>query len=122
MGKVKEKPARSRVKAPDGGTRMGREILEALDELKRHLRGEKTGIKVVRVKLTPLQITLRELLTARDQARMTTADVAVASGQSLTTVVRLEKGRMKNPTVDVLERYAKAVGKELRLSVVAAGK
>jgi len=39
---------------------------------------------------------------------------------SVATVTRLEKGRMKNPTVDVLERYAKAVGRELHLSVSAA--
>jgi transcriptional regulator with XRE-family HTH domain len=61
-----------------------------------------------------------ELKAAREEAGLSTADVAAASGLSVATVTRLEKGRVKRPTVDVLERYAKAVGRELRLSVVAA--
>jgi DNA-binding XRE family transcriptional regulator len=121
MGKLKTKPKRTPAKS-ETGTRMGREILQALDEVKRFLQGEQNGVKVTRVTLTPLQVTVRELLNARDAAGMTTADVAVAAGLPVATVTRLEKGRVKRPTVDVLERYAKAVGRELRLSVVAAGK
>jgi DNA-binding XRE family transcriptional regulator len=119
MGKVKDKPRRA--KKATGGTRMGREILEALDELKRHLRGEKTGIKVTRVTLTPAILAIRELLAARKAAGLSVAEVAAKAGLSVATLTRLEKGRVKHPTVDVLERYAKAVGRELRLSVSAAG-
>jgi len=91
-----------------------------LDEVIRYFKGEPNNVQVIRVKLTPAILAIRELLAARKAAGLTTADVAAASGLSVATITRLEKGRMKNPTVDVLERYARAVGRELHLSVSAA--
>lgn len=120
MPKVKSKPS------PNGKPKRGRrpplaERLErSLDEVIRYFKGEPNNVRVIRVKLTPMQVILRDLVEARVEAGLTTADVAAASGLSVATITRLEKGRMKNPTVDVLERYAKAVGRELHLSVSAA--
>jgi transcriptional regulator with XRE-family HTH domain len=77
-------------------------------------------VKVIRVKLTPLQVAIRDLAEARVEAGLSVAEVAAKAGLSVATVTRLEKGRAKHPTVDVLERYARAVGRELRLSVEPA--
>ena len=96
---------------------MGRRLIEAMEEIHRFLNGEKTNVKVTRVKLTPAILAIRELLSARRQAGLTTADVAAASGLTAATITRLEKGRVKTPTVDALERYARAVGRELHLSL-----
>jgi DNA-binding XRE family transcriptional regulator len=115
MAKAKVAPVRKKKLG-----RVAQDILDGLDELRRHLRGEKTGIKVYPAELPPAAQALNDLKAARDEAGMTTADVAAASGLSVATVTRLEKGRVKNPTVDVLERYAKAVGRELHLSVTPA--
>jgi DNA-binding XRE family transcriptional regulator len=115
MTKAKAVPSRKKKMG-----RVAQDILDGLDELRRHLRGEKTGIKVYPAEAHPAERAVGELKAAREEAGLSTADVAAASGLSVATVTRLEKGRVKRPTVDVLERYAKAVGRELRLSVVAA--
>lgn len=119
MPRVKSKSKRAN--ASKSGTRLGRRLIEAMEEIERFLEGEPNGVKVTRVKLTPAILAIRELLAARKAAGLTTAEVAATAGLSVATVSRLEKGRVKNPTVDVLERYARAVGRELRLSVTAAG-
>jgi ribosome-binding protein aMBF1 (putative translation factor) len=99
------------------GTRMGAEIIEAMEEMLRYFRGEPNGVKVTRVKLTPTILAIRELIDARKAAGMSKAEVAAAAGLSAAWVGRLEHGQVKAPTVDALARYARAVGRELRLSV-----
>lgn len=99
---------------------LGQRLAEGLDEVIRYFKGEPNNVQVIRVKLTPAILAIRELLAARKAAGLSVAEVAAKAGLSVATVSRLEKGRVKRPTVDVLERYARAVGRELRLSVSAA--
>lgn len=120
MPNVKSKPSSNGKPKRSRRPPLAERLERSLDEVIRYFKGEPNNVRVVRVKLTPAILAIRELLAARKQAGMTTADVAAAAGLSVATITRLEKGRMKNPTVDVLERYARAVGRELRLSVSAA--
>lgn len=112
MGKVKSKP-----KGKAKGTRMGREILAGLDEILRYFRGEPNGVKATWVELTPTQLAIRELIDARKEAGMSIPDVAAASGLTAAWIRRLETARVTNPTVDALSKYARAVGRELRMSL-----
>ena len=60
---------------------------------------------------------LEELLRARGEAGLTQAEVAERAGTTQSAIARLEGGRV-SPTVETLRKYAKAVGKELRVTMV----
>jgi predicted transcriptional regulator len=61
--------------------------------------------------------TIRACIEARDEAGLTQADVAERMGTTQPVVARLESGRQA-PSLATLKRYAKAVGKSLRLQFV----
>lgn len=115
MGKTKTKPTK---KKPAARPSLGQRIIAGLDELKRHFQGEDVGVRVTRVKIPPLVLCVRELKAAREAAGLTQAQVAEKAGLRLETLSRLELGKVKNPTIDTLQRYAEAVGVEIKLSVV----
>jgi DNA-binding XRE family transcriptional regulator len=60
---------------------------------------------------------LEELLRARVAAGLTQAELAARAGTTQSAIARLESGRV-SPTVDTLRRYARAVGKQLRIQMV----
>jgi ribosome-binding protein aMBF1 (putative translation factor) len=57
-----------------------------------------------------------QLLKARQEAGMTQAEVAAKMNTDQAVVARLEGG--KKPSFATLERYAKAVGRQLRIALV----
>jgi transcriptional regulator with XRE-family HTH domain len=61
---------------------------------------------------------------ARERRGLTLEEVAEASGIHKTSLRRLETGKLANPTVDMLLRYAAAVGCRLTWGVepISAGK
>ena len=64
---------------------------------------------------------LRELLLARQQARLTQAGVARKMGTKAPAVTRLEtslSGSKHSPTIATLKKYAKAVGCKLEIRLV----
>jgi ribosome-binding protein aMBF1 (putative translation factor) len=61
--------------------------------------------------------TVRACIEARDKAGLTQADVAERMGTTQPVVARLESGRQA-PSLATLKRYAKAVGKSLRIQFV----
>lgn len=56
------------------------------------------------------------LIRARAEAKMTQKEVAEKMGTDQAVVARLEGG--KKPSLETLRRYAKAVGKTLRVELV----
>ena len=60
---------------------------------------------------------LEAMITARAAAGLTQEALAERMGTTLSAVARLEGGRV-SPTVETLRRYAKAVGKRLRVEMV----
>jgi DNA-binding XRE family transcriptional regulator len=58
----------------------------------------------------------RELIGARAKARLSQAQVARRMGTSQSAVARMESGRTL-PSTSSLLKYAKAVGKELRIAL-----
>ncbi len=60
----------------------------------------------------------RALIKARADAGLTQADVAAKLGVSQPAIARMESG--KNVSIKSLARYAKAVGKPIRLEILPA--
>ena len=60
---------------------------------------------------------LEVMLGARIAAGLTQAEVAARAGTTQSAIARLEGGQV-SPTVDTLRKYAKAVGKRLRVQMV----
>ena len=66
---------------------------------------------------------LRQLLSARNKAGLSQADVAARMGTHAPAITRLESalGNGKHsPSVDTLKRYAQAVGCELQIKFIRA--
>lgn len=60
---------------------------------------------------------IEAMIRARAEAGLTQEALAERMGTTQSAVARLEGGRV-SPTVDTLRRYAKAVGKRLRVDLV----
>ena len=67
-----------------------------------------------------MRVAVGQLKAARVAAGLSLADVAAAATVPLADLSRLEHGEGTATTVEVLARYARAVGQELRLSVEPA--
>lgn len=62
---------------------------------------------------------VNSLISARTRARLSQAEVAARMGTTESAVSRLESGRSK-PSTRTLERYAKATGHSLHISLKPA--
>lgn len=62
---------------------------------------------------------LTSLARARNRAGLTQEELALRMGTTQSVIARLESGRAK-PTTRTLERYAKATGTKLRITLEAA--
>lgn len=91
-----------------------REIAVLLDG---YLKAEKDDLTANELNALVVELA-SDLKAARKAAGVSVAEVAAAVGMTRNEIARLESGRMTNPTIDTLERYAKAVGRQLRVSVV----
>lgn len=60
---------------------------------------------------------IEAMILARAEAGLTQGALAERMGTTQSAVARLEGGRV-SPTVDTLRRYAKAVGKRLKVEMV----
>jgi transcriptional regulator with XRE-family HTH domain len=59
-----------------------------------------------------------ELKAARERRGLSLTDVAEASGLERAMVSRLENGKIHNPTLETLDRYARAVGLRVAMRLV----
>ncbi|MGI5940136.1 MAG: helix-turn-helix transcriptional regulator [Thermoleophilia bacterium] len=64
----------------------------------------------------------RELLAARVSAGLTQEQVAVSMGTTKSAVSRLEGTGSHSPSVSTLKKYAKAVGCDVEIRLVPAGR
>ena len=65
---------------------------------------------------------VRELLAARAKAGLTQGQVAESMGTTKSAVSRLEAVGKHSPSVSTLQRYARAVGCEVEIRLVPAGR
>jgi len=74
------------------------------------------AIKAEYDRLEPEFALARELIGARAKAKLTQGQVARRMGTSQSAVARMESGR-KMPSTASLQKYARAVGRELRIAL-----
>lgn len=60
---------------------------------------------------------IEAMIKARVAAGMTQVEVAAKAGTTQSAIARLEGGRV-SPTVETLRKYAKAVGKRLKVEMI----
>jgi DNA-binding Xre family transcriptional regulator len=68
--------------------------------------------------LDQLHDVLAQLKAAREAKGLSLADLTELTGMDRSALSKLETGQRENPTVETLVRYAEAVGKRLKLSLV----
>ena len=112
-GKRKTKP---KADATEDRPPLFERLMKGFDDLTRHFAGEDVGV-TVDVRISPALVgeTVAGLKKAREDAGLTIAQVAARSGIRVETLSRLEHGRVPNPTVLTLAKYAFAVGRSLTL-------
>jgi DNA-binding transcriptional regulator YiaG len=74
------------------------------------------AIKAEYDRLEPEFALARELVGARAKAKLSQSEVARRMGTSQSAVARMESGR-KMPSTASLQKYARAVGRELRIAL-----
>jgi transcriptional regulator with XRE-family HTH domain len=85
---------------------------------------KKPGVKKEYEALGPEFELLRQLLSARNRAGLSQADVAARMGTHAPAITRLESALSTgkhSPSIDTLKRYARAVGCELQIRFVSGG-
>jgi transcriptional regulator with XRE-family HTH domain len=85
---------------------------------------KKPGVKTEYEALGPEFELLRQLLSARNRAGLSQADVAARMGTHAPAITRLESALSTgkhSPSIDTLKRYAHAVGCELQIKFVSGG-
>jgi len=70
--------------------------------------------------LDQLQDVLAQLKAAREAKGLSLADLTELTGMDRSALSKLETGHRANPTVETLVRYAEAVGKRVKVSLVDA--
>ncbi len=78
--------------------------------------GELTDLMTLGTFLEMRQV-LRQLKEERAKAGLSLTALAERTGMDKAFLSRLENGRQTNPTLETLDRYARALGKELVLSL-----
>jgi transcriptional regulator with XRE-family HTH domain len=81
----------------------------------------KPGVKAEYAALEPEFALLRQILSAREHAGLSQADIAARMGTHAPAITRLETalGSGKHsPSLNTLKRYAQAVGCELQIKLV----
>ena len=85
---------------------------------------KKPGVKAEYEALGPEFELLRQLLSARNKAGLSQADVAARMGTHAPAITRLESALSTgkhSPSIDTLKRYARAVGCELQIRFIPGG-
>lgn len=94
--------------------------MSTVSHLKRKWRTD-TRFRQAYDALKPEFAVARQLITARNRAGLSQAEVARKMGTTQSTVARLESGE-RLPAMSSLQRYADALGCRLEVRLVHAGK
>ncbi len=96
--------------------RQGDQAMTSLAELRQQLLAD-PEVKAEYDRLGPIFAVAGEMIEARHAAGLTQAEVAARMGTSQSVVARLENARHM-PTINLITRYAAAVGRRLDIHLV----
>lgn len=99
------------------GVSRGRRLTKAEAARNRRTR-EQAERELPPAKPDPTKVAIAKLRAAREAQGVTLAEIAARTGMTRGNVARLES--QKNATLRTLDRYARALGCELEISVVSA--
>ena len=85
-------------------------IAEELPDIKRRAHGR---LALLKKEGTPLRQVLGELRAERERQGLSLADINKRTGIDRAALSRLENNTEANPTLETLERYAEAMGKQM---------
>ncbi len=110
------------VKARVKKSTLGRRLIASMREVRDHL-DDKPGECVI-VAGPSWAYCIVELRRLRLAGGLTQAQIAKRSGLRLETISKLELGKIRNPTLDTLDKYASALGTKIvyRLETVTVTK
>jgi len=91
-------------------TKAREQIAQELPELKQRARAK---LALLKQEGTPLRQVLAALRTERERQGLSLADINQRTGIDRAALSRLENNEDANPTLNTLERYADAVGKQM---------
>ncbi|NOY28724.1 MAG: helix-turn-helix transcriptional regulator [Planctomycetes bacterium] len=91
-------------------TKVREQIAQELPELKQRARAK---LALLKQEGTPLRQVLAALRTERERQGLSLADINQRTGIDRAALSRLENNEDANPTLNTLERYADAVGKQM---------
>jgi DNA-binding phage protein len=86
------------------------QIADELPEIKQRARAK---LALLRQEGTPLRQVLAALRAERERQGLSLADINERTGIDRAALSRLENNEDANPTLNTLERYAEAVGKQM---------
>jgi DNA-binding phage protein len=86
------------------------QIAEELPEIQRRAR---VRLALLKKEGTPLRQVLAALRVERERQGLSLADINERTGIDRAALSRLENNEDANPTLNTLERYAEAVGKQM---------
>jgi DNA-binding phage protein len=86
------------------------QIAEELPEIQRRAR---VRLALLKKEGTPLRQVLAALRAERERQGLSLADINERTGIDRAALSRLENNEDANPTLNTLERYAEAVGKQM---------
>lgn len=87
-----------------------------LSELKRRFMAD-PGFSAAHDEAVEEYAALEAMIRARAGSNVTQAELAERMGTTQSAIARLESGRV-SPTVETLQKYARALGKRLRIEMV----
>ena len=86
------------------------QIAEELPEIRKRARAR---LELLKKEGTPLRQLLAALRAERERQGLSLADINERTGIDRAALSRLENNEDANPTLNTLERYAEAVGKQM---------
>ena len=114
LTKAKKRGQRNYRKATDAERKrhaqVRQQIVQEAPEIKNRTRGKRALLKKGG---TPLRQVLTALRTERERQGLSLADIYERTGIDRAALSRLENNENANPTLNTLERYASAFGKQL---------
>lgn len=88
---------------------------QSLEQFKQEIFSKKSGVKKTHLELEPKYAIIYQLIQARAKTGLPQKQLAQKMGTKQSAIARLESGKA-NPTIDFVQKLAKALGTNITLT------